>query len=140
MTAHTSARSSWAARTVRTTLHLMAWTVAWVASLALAKFGPGTLWTEQTATTVAVIGFNILIGLGMLLANKRHLQALDELQRTVQLHAMAWALGAGLVGGASWTLMERHGLIAFEAQIGHVLILMTLVYIVAIIVGTRRYQ
>ena len=64
--------------------------------------------------TLVAIAFNVLAGVGMLLANKRNLQALDELQRTIQLQAMAWSLGAGLVGGVAWTLFPRHGLVGLR--------------------------
>lgn len=140
MMTHTPAPSAWAARMIRNTRNLALWTAAWVASLALAKFGPGTLWTEHTATTVVAVLFNLLIGLGLLIANKRHLQALDELQRAVQLHAMAWALGAGLIGGMTWTLLQGHDLIGFEARIPHLIMLMAVTYLAGIILGSRRYQ
>jgi hypothetical protein len=123
----------------RQTGYLLVWTVAWVASLALAKFGPGTLWTESQGTTLLVVAVNVLLGLAMLLANKRHLWALDEMQRTMQLHAMAWALGAGLVAGTSWKVMEGHGLVAFNAQISHLIMFMAAAYFIAVLVGLKRY-
>ncbi len=129
----------WATRMIRHTLNLAAWTAAWAASLALAAFGPGSIWDQQSAATALAIAFNVLIGIGMLIANKRHLQALDELQRTIQLQAMAWALGAGLVAGMAWTLLDRYGLIAFDASIAHLVIFMSLVYITGIVVTTKRY-
>lgn len=129
----------WAARMIRHTLGLAAWTAAWVATVALARFGPGALWNEQSAATGLAIAFNVLIGIGMLIANKRHLQAMDELQRTIQLQAMAWALGAGLVAGMAWTLLDRYGLVAFEASIAHLVIFMALAYLTGIAVAARRY-
>ena len=131
---------TWAARTMRNVVGLAAWTVAWVATLALAKFGPGSLWGEQGTPTMLAIVFNVLIGIGMLMANRRHLVDLDELQRTIQLHAMAWALGAGLVGGATWTLLDRHGLVGLDASIGHLIVLMAVVYLAGCLVGWRRYR
>jgi hypothetical protein len=75
----------------------------------------------------------------MLFANKRHLQGLDELQRTIQLQAMAWALGIGLVGGVACTLFDRHDLVAFEAEIAH-LIALALVYLAGSVAGVLRYR
>ena len=112
MSAHPHDTDAWASRTTRNTLGLAAWTVAWVASVALAAFGPGNLWNDQPAPTLVAIAFTVLVGVGMLFANKRNLQALDELQRTIQLEAMAWSLGAGLVGGVAWTLFAQHDLSA----------------------------
>ena len=76
----------------------------------------------------------------MLFANKRQLQAQDELQRTIQLQAMAWSLGAGLVGGLAWTLFDRHDLVGFEAEIGHLVAFMGLVYLAGSVAGLLRYR
>lgn len=139
MTIQTPTQHPWDTRQARNAGQLAFWTLAWVASLALAKFGPGALWAEQSATTLALVGLNIALGFGLLLSNKRYLHALDELQRAVQLNAMGWALGAGLVGGTSWKLIEAHDLVAFNAGIPELIMLMAVVYLVAVIVGTRRY-
>ncbi len=131
---------AWASRMARNTVGLGAWTAAWVASLALAAFGPGNLWNDQPAPTLLAIAFNVAIGVGMLLANKRNLDAMDELQRTIQLQAMAWSLGAGLVGGIAWTLFDRHDLVAFEAQIAHMVVIMAVVYLAGSVAGVLRYR
>ena len=140
MGTHPPDTGAWASRMIRNTLGLAAWTVAWVASLALAAFGPGVLWNQQVAPTLLAIAFNVVVGVGMLFANKRHLQAQDELQRTIQLQAMAWSLGAGLVGGVAWTLFDRHDLVAIEAEIAHLVAFMGLVYLAGCVAGLLRYR
>lgn len=140
MSTHPPDTGAWASRMIRNTLGLAAWTAAWVASLALAAFGPGVLWNDQPAPTLIAIGFSVVVGVGMLFANKRNLQALDELQRTIQLQAMAWSLGAGLVGGCAWTLFARHDLVGFEAEIAHLVALMAVVYLAGSIAGLLRYR
>jgi hypothetical protein len=123
----------------RHTLGLAAWTAAWVGSLALARFGPDRLWPEPSVLTVIAILASVLVGIGMLVANKRHLLGLDELQRALQLQAMAWSLGAGLVAGTAWVLLDRHRLIAVDASIAHLIMFMALAYLAALVVGLRRY-
>ena len=140
MSTHPPDANAWASRMIRNTLGLAAWTVAWVASLALAAFGPGILWNDQPAPTLLAIAFNVVVGVGMLFANKRHLQAQDELQRTIQLQAMAWSLGVGLVGGLAWTLFDRHDLVAFDAEIAHLVALMAVVYLAGSVAGVLRYR
>jgi len=140
LSTHPPDTHAWASRMIRTTLGLAAWTAAWVASLALAAFGPGVLWNDQPAPTVVAIAFSVLVGVGMLFANKRNLQGLDELQRTIQLQAMAWSLGAGLVGGCAWSLFARHDLVGFEAEIGHLIAFMGLVYLAGCVAGALRYR
>lgn len=131
---------AWMLRSIRGALGLVAWTAAWVASVVLANFGPRILWNDQPAPTVLALAFSVVVGVGMLLSYKRYLHAMDELQRTVQLEAMAWTLGAGLVGGVAWALLDRHDLVAFEAEIGHLIAFMSVVYVVGCIAGSRRYR
>jgi Na+/H+-dicarboxylate symporter len=140
MSAHPHDTDAWASRMTRNTLGLAAWTAAWVASVALAALGPEILWNNQPAPTLAAIAFSVLVGIGMLFANKRNLQALDELQRTIQLQAMAWSLGAGLVGGVAWSLFARYDLVGFEAEIGHLIAFMALVYLAGCVAGLLRYR
>jgi len=140
MSTHPPDTGAWASRIVRNTLGLAAWTAAWVASLALAAFGPVILWNDQPVPTLLAIAFSVVVGVGMLLANKRYLQALDELQRTIQLQVMAWTLGAGLVGGVAWTLFARHDLVGFEAEIAHLVAFMGVVYLVGSVAGSLRHR
>lgn len=140
MSAHTPDSGTFAGRTIRTTLGLAAWTAGWTASVGLAAFGPGAFWNDQPTPTLLAIGLSVLVGIGMLFANKRHLQGMDELQRATQLQAMAWTLGAGLVGGVAWTLFARHGLIGFEAEIAHLMVFMGVVYMVGSVAGVLRYR
>ena len=56
------------------------------------------------------------------------------------MQAMAWSLGAGLVGGVAWTLFARHDLVGFEAEIGHLVAFMALVYLAECVAGVLRYR
>lgn len=134
------AGAAWAARMLRSSLGLAAWTALWTASLALAAFGPGALWGDEPVLSAVAISASVLLGVGMLLAYRRNLRSMDELQRTTQLEAMAWSLGAGLVGGLAWTLATRHVLVGFDAEIAHLVVFMALVYVAGCLVGALRYR
>ena len=54
------------------------------------------------------------IGFGMIRMFRQYLLGLDELQRKIQLDAMALSLGVGLVVGVSYELLEDIKLITFE--------------------------
>ena len=71
---------------------------------------------------------------------KQYLLGLDELQRKIQLDAMALTLGVGMVVGVSYELLEDIKLITFEPEISHLILLMCLTYCIGIILGNRRYQ
>lgn len=119
--------------------HLGAWTGAWVISMAVATFGPNFIWDLQALTVIAVL-INFIIGIGMILANIRHLRGLDELMRRIQLEAMGLSLGIGIVLGLSYSLLDITDVITTDAEISYLVILITLVYIVSLMINKRRYQ
>jgi hypothetical protein len=135
-----STDDAWSA-TVRTnTRRLGLWTVAWVATMAIANFGPRLVWGELGWITALAIAVNLTIGAGMVLANIRHLKGLDEMQQKVQLEAMGLSLGVGLVAGLAYSNLDVTGLIGFHAQISHLVIVMGLTYIAGTMAGARKYR
>jgi len=130
----------WAASKAKTTARLGYWTAAWVATMAVAAFGPRLIWDFQTALTILAVLVNLGTGFGMVAATRTYLQTLDELQRKIFLDAGALTLGVGLVCGLSYELLEDIGLISFEPEIAHLVILMCLTFVVGMIAGNRRYR
>ena len=56
----------------KATVRLVLWTLAWVASLALAKFGPELLWdSQQTAASWGAVAANLVVGIGWIVAFTR---------------------------------------------------------------------
>lgn len=96
--------------------------------------------TPSPLLTLAGILVNLGVGVGMILANRRHLKGLDEMQQKIQLEAMALSLGVGLIGGLAWSNLDVTNLIPFDAEISHLVILMALTYMVGIATGVRRYR
>ncbi len=127
-------------RTKINTVQLGLWTGAWVLTTAFAAFGPKFFWEFNTPLTILGVLINLGIGFGMILANKRYLNGLDELMRKIQLEAMAISLGVGLVCGLSYELLEDIKLITFEPEVSHLIMLMALTYMVGLIAGNRRYK
>ena len=132
--------SEWEAETARNTVRLGFWTIAWVLSLAMATFGPMFIWTSGTVLSAIAIAVNLAFGVGMIIANKNHLQGLDELQRKIQLEAMALSLGVGLVLGLAFSTMDVVNLIGFDAEISYLVILMSITYIISLGISRRKYQ
>ena len=140
MTKKMTESSDLTTRTKINTVHVGLWTGAWVLTSALAVFGPKFFWAFNTTLTILGVLINLGIGFGMILANKRHLNGLDELMRKIQLEAMAISLGVGLVCGLSYELLEDIKLITFEPEVSHLIMLMALTYMVGVIAGNRRYK
>jgi len=135
-----STTNNWEAGNKKNTTRLGMWTAAWVLSTALMAFGPQLVWDFATVPTVIAVLLNLAIGFGMILANRRQLRGQDELQQKIFLDASALTLGVGLVCGVSYDLLEDIRLISFEPSIAHLVILMSLTFLVGMIAGHRKYQ
>jgi len=132
--------SDWAANTERNTKRLGYWTAAWVVTMAVANFGPRFIWQFNESLTVIAILINLAIGFGMIMANKRHLKGLDEMHQKIQLEAMALSLGVGLVVGLAYSNLDVTNIIAFDAEISQLFILMGLTYGAGIFIGLRKFR
>ncbi len=132
--------NEWKKRVNQTTLVLGYWTAAWLASTALATFGPLLIWDHNVLGTLLVIILNTAIGFGMILAYKRHLNEQDEMMQKIQLEAMAMSLGIGLVCGLSYSQLDISNVISSDAEISYLVILMGLTYLAGIFMGLRKYR
>ena len=90
-------------------------------------------------TIIGVI-VNALLGAGMILANIRHLNSLDELQKKIQLDAMGIALGIGVVGGLSYSLFDTTNLMESDAEISVIVILISITYLITLAIGQYRHK
>ncbi|MCH8158448.1 MAG: hypothetical protein IIA08_01120 [Proteobacteria bacterium] len=131
---------SWATDHARNVVRLRYWTVAWLATTAVAAFGPRLIWNFDTLLTILGVLANLGVGFGMILSTKRHLSGLDEMHQKIFLDAGALSLGVGLVCGLSYELWEDINLISFEPEISHLVILMCLTFVAGMIAGHRKYR
>ncbi len=127
------------ARVKQEAVKLGYWTLAWVLSTALVAFGPMFMW-DARGLTVAAIALNVLLGAGMIRANKHHLESLDELQQKIQLQAMGLTLGVTLVAGLAYSMLDTTNLIASDAEISFLIILMGLTYMTTLLFLNRKYR
>lgn len=127
------------ARTRRNTWRLALWTGTWLVTQAVAVFGPQFAWQSRSLTVLAIV-VNVSAGFLMIAANKRHLDGLDELQRKIQLDAMALALGVALVAGLAYSTLDVTNVIAADAEISVLVVLTALTYLGAVLFGRRQYQ
>ena len=132
--------SGYESRIRTSTIRLAQWTGAWLAATALMAFGPKFLWNKALVFTLLVVGLDVAVGVGMILANKKYLEELDELQRKVHLNALAIAVGVALIAGIPYSMMDAYDVIPFKAHISHWMMLMSLTYAASNLYGTRRYR
>jgi len=126
--------------TKRNTINLAYWTLLWLISMAIATFGPLFIWKDQQVFTLIGIAVNLALGIGMIVANMRYINGLDDLQRKIQLDAMAIALGVGVIGGLSYSLLDTTNIIEGNAEISVVVIFISLSYLVGVFVGQKRFN
>ncbi len=132
--------SEWTIKGKKNTLNLFYWTASWTISVAIATFGPKFLWENNNTCTILAILINCLIGIGMVLANKRNLKGLDEMQQKIQLNSMAITLGVGLVIGIGYSLLDITNVVSFDAEISHLIIVMGLTYITSVAITQISYK
>jgi len=123
----------------KVTINLALWTLSWLLTLALATFGPKFIWQERTTWSILAIAINTLIGVGLIRAHIKHLSALDELQKKIQFDAMGIALGVGVIGGLSYSVMDIANVITGDAEISFLVMLISISYMIALTIGKKRY-
>ncbi len=124
----------------KNTVNLAKWTAAWVVTMAIVAFGPKLIWNFHPVISVIAIIINFAVGIGMILANRRHLNTQDEMQRKIQLEAMGISLGIAVVAGLAYSMMDVANLIHYDAEIAHLVILIDLTYLAGVIYGSYRYK
>ena len=140
MEKHTSYSSNCNKNSKKNTIRLFSWTFAWVITLAIATFGRLYIWEDNETISLIAILFNLVIGIGFIIANKDHLKGLDELQQKIQLEATALSLVVGVVTGITYSLLAQAKIVHPHAEISNLIILMGLTYSIGIFIGNRRYK
>src|SRR4051794_35449537 len=123
-----SSESRYESRTRANVIRLFRWTGAWGAATMLMALGPKFLWDKALVFTLLAVGLDVAVGVGMILANKKYITELDELQRKVQLNSTGITLGVAFIAGVPFSVMDAYHVIPFHADIGYLLLLMSLTY------------
>ena len=118
---------------------LMAWTFAWVASLAFLSGGVNYLWDSLLITKIGLL-INLAIGVGMIIANKNLFNHYDELQKKIQFEAMALTLGLAVVVGVVYEISFDFGVIDSEPEFEYLVFFICFSYIASTIINSLRYR
>lgn len=127
------------ARDLKNANRVNLWAIAWAGSLAIISFISKYEWYSATLPITMAVVINSGIGVGMILAYKRFLKELDEMERKIQLDALASSVGVTLVLFGGYSILEIAG-IAPELKASSLIILLALTYMAGIIIGRVRYQ
>ena len=118
---------------------LMVWTFAWLASLAFLSSGVNYLWDSLLITKIGLL-INLAIGVGMIIANKNLFNHYDELQKKIQLEAMALTLGLAVVVGIVYEISFDFGVINSEPEGEYIVVFISICYIVSTLLNSLRYR
>ena len=118
---------------------MLAWTLAWMVSLAFLSYGANFLWDNLLITKIGLL-INLAIGVGMIIANKNLFKHYDELQKKIQFEAMALTLGLAVVVGLTYEISFDFGVINSEPEFEYLMFFISFTYITSNIINSRRYK
>ena len=118
----------------RTLIWLLVWVVSWV----VANIAIKEAWAADWLPPALYAVIPTILGVVMMLAYWKFLREADELQRKIQLEALAIGFGAGVVGGYTVHLLSRAGVLS-SVEFSEVAAFMMIVYAIASLIGERRY-
>ena len=118
---------------------MLAWTLAWMVSLAFLSYGANFLWDNLLITKIG-LGIFLAIGVGMIIANKNLFKHYDELQKKIQFEAMALTLGLAVVVGLTYEVSFDFGVIDSEPEFEYLMFFISFTYITSNIINSRRYK
>ncbi len=119
---------------------LALWTMAWLLTVMLTKYGATHMWEGNTLISLVAILLNLGAGLGMILINRKLVNESDELEKKIQLEAMGITLGLTLIVGLTISLLDYTHLIDFHTEISTLITFMGLTYLASMIFNNVKYR
>jgi hypothetical protein len=139
MTPAFSQHSDYDRRSVRDNLALVGWIFAWMASLVISDKAALYGWWSAEWITWLSIAVNFALGVWVAVRFVRMLRGMDDLQRKIQLDALAFSFGVTLVATISYSLLVTWGYITDE-EVSDMFVVMCVAYSLAVIAGVLRYR
>ena len=125
---------------MKNTKELRLWTLAWTLSMAIATFGPQFLWNVESIGTLLAIIVNLILGVRMILANRKFINSGDELQKKNYLESLGLTLGLAVIVGLSYSLLDQKNLISGDAEISVLVLFIGITYLVTMTINNRKYK
>ncbi len=118
-------------------LWMFAWAITLVGATAIAEFAED--WQYFTLTVLFAIALHAGVTLVMIFKFKHLLSHMDELERKIQLEALALSSGAALGGCSVYSILENANLVA-GVQINIIIMLLAFTYMGALVIGRVRFR
>ncbi len=124
---------------LRSNFKMVAWIFGWVAACTLTDKAELYGWYSADWQRLVAVSFSTLVGLGMIIMFMKFLKSLDDLQRKIQMDALAISLGVTVVGSFTYSLLVTTGYILDE-EVSDIFMLTVLTYSAASVLGQLRYR
>ncbi|MCL1059430.1 hypothetical protein L2729_15770 [Shewanella gelidimarina] len=111
----------------------------WALTLLISTYLAEEGMLDSPVSIAIAFGIHSIIGIAMLLSYKRFLIQLDEMERKVQLGALALAVGVAIISFSSYSILETATAVP-PLQTSYLIALMALAYMVGIIKGRLAYR
>ncbi len=123
----------------RETVTMILWGLGWVAGVALARFGPALWGAQHPIASAAAIVVSVGIGIGWILAFRRMLRALDDLDRKIMLDALGITVGVTLIVSVAYAAALHAALIS-PVDIAVLPAGLGVVFVASFLLGKIRYR
>jgi hypothetical protein len=114
------------------------WSLIWAISFIAVTLAIEMKWLPFGMLLAGVTG-NAILGIVTVLAYRRLLDEADELRRKIEMEALAFAFGAGVVGGMIYWLLVVMGAAPGTGFI-YIFAAMMITYSVGVVLGHRKYS
>jgi hypothetical protein len=125
-------------RDLNNSMKVNIWAILWTLSLGVFTYLTGLEWFN-TATAITCFIVNLAVGIKLVLSYKHFLHHLDEMERKIQLDALALSVGVTIISFASLSILDRGDLIG-EAKTFHLIMILSISYMVGIVIGRVKYR
>lgn len=139
MSSSISQHSDYDRRAIRDNLALVGWMFIWMGSLVISDKAALYGWWSAAWISWLSIAVNFALGVWMVSRFVRMLRGMDDLQRKIQLDALAFSFGVSIVGTITYSLMVTWGYIV-EEEVTDIFVIMCVAYSAAIITNTLRFR
>ena len=119
--------------------YLFLWIIAFALTMILPMIAFKQQWYISSSITIALIMLHLVVGVALIMAYRSYLKAADELERTIQLNAIALSAGVGIVGTSVYSILEKTQLIS-NIELSTIISLMSLAYALGLIIGRIKYR
>jgi apolipoprotein N-acyltransferase len=114
------------------------WSLIWAISFIAVTLAIEMKWLPF-GMLLAGVTANAILGIANVLAYRRLLDEADELRRKIEMEALAFAFGAGVVGGMIYWLLVVMGAVPGTGFI-YIFAAMMITYSVGVVMGHRKYS